>query len=532
MADASNHKIRQFSLTNRTVVTIVGGGPLGTTFGSLNGAGTVALFYAPFGVAINPLSGTLFVADRSNNIIRAISPSRSVTTFSGGGDPASVAMLRGIFNGVGTSASFSNPTSTAVGPGGVVYVADSGTNRIRAVAPDGTVTTLAGGGANLAASGSTDGMGTAALFSTPYGVAVNASGHAFVADFNNRKIRLIFPDARVATLAGSGVIGSADGTGAAAQFNLPTAIALGASGVAYVVDYGNHKIRAVLPNATVVTVAGCCPNGTAIFGSLDGVGTNALFYNPLGVAVSPSGVVIVADYANHRIRAISAARVVTTIAGGTSSGSTNGVGTNARFYFPTGVVVDAAGVIYVAEASNNLIRMISPSLVVTTLAGSVSGSINGVGTNALFNGPNGLSVDAAGVVYVADTSNYKIRTITPAACLPGWYLPPGMFYCALCPDGTFSKQYNATTCALCPGGHYCPAGTSSWASLNCGRGSYCPDGSAAPTSCPLQVPPPPYASWAQHPAGVQGPAFLVETAACANHCFWNFTSGDGQLSAC
>lgn len=520
-------------MTNRTVVTVAGGGPLGTIDGSVNGAGTAALFNLPTSVAINPLSGTLFVADFANDVIRAISPSLSVSTLSGGGDPASVAMLRGIFDGVGTSASFSNPTSTAVGPGGVVYVADRDTNRIRAVAPDGTVTTLAGGGANLAASGSTDGMGTAALFNLPYGVAVNASGHVFVAEYLNRKIRLIYPDARVVTLAGSGVTGSADGTGAAAQFSSPTAIALGASGAAYVADQNNHKIRAVLPNATVATVAGCCPNGTAISGSLDGVGTNALFYFPYGVAVSPSGVVVVADTGNNRIRAISAARVVTTIAGGTSSGSTNGIGTNARFAAPTGVAVDAAGVIYVADSANYQIRMISPSLAVTTLAGGgATGSSNGIGTNALFYSPTSLSVDAAGVIYVADTYNYKIRTIAPAACLPGWYRPPGTPSCAQCPGGTFSKQANAAACAACPSGKACPAGTSSWALFSCGRGFYCPEGSAAPTPCPLQVPPPPYASWAQHPAGVQGPAFLVETAACANHCFWNFTSGDGQLSAC
>jgi hypothetical protein len=175
--------------------------------------------------------------------------------------------------------------------------------------------------------------------------------------------------------------------------------------------------------------------------------------------------------------------------------------------------------------------------VVQTLAGggagggTLSGSTDGDAvTSARYAGPRGVAVDTSGNVIVADT--LKIRTITPSACLPGSYLPPSMFYCAPCPSGTFSNQAGATSCAPCPAGKACAAGTSSWALRNCGRGSYCPEGSSAPTPCPIQLPPPPYASWAQHPSGVQGPAFLVDTAACANHCFWNFTSGDGQLSVC
>ena len=100
--------------------------------------------------------------------------------------------------------------------------------------------------------------------------------------------------------------------------------------------------------------------------------------------------------------------------------------------------------------------------------------------------------------------------------------------CTLCPSGTFTSTAGSTSCQQCPGGHYCPAGTASWASLNCGRGNYCPDGSDAPKPCPYQVPP--SGGWGA--LQVQGPAFLVETASCLNHCFWNFTSGDGMLSKC
>ena len=181
--------------------------------------------------------------------------------------------------------------------------------------------------------------------------------------------------------------------------------------------------------------------------------------------------------------------------------------------------------------------------------GTTGGSTNGVGTAALFNQPRGVAVDTSGNVIVADYSNHKIRLIYPFSCSPGTYAnftsrscilcSPGSFSnvssaesCSPCAAGTFAKPYGATSCEVCPGGHYCPAGTSSWARLNCGRGNYCPDGSAEPIPCPIQIVPVPYASWASHPLTAQGPAFLVETSACLNHCFWNFTSGDGMLSKC
>jgi len=208
----------------------------------------------------------------------------------------------------------------------------------------------------------------------------------------------------------------------------------------------------------------------------------------------------------------------------------------------------------VADSFNNKIRLIYPNRTVITLAGGNSsgttfGSNNGVGTAALFLSPRGVAVDTSGVVIVADEGNHKIRLIYPFTCSPGTYAnftsrsctmcPPGSFSatamapsCSPCAAGTFAKPFGSTSCEVCPGGHYCPAGTSSWARLNCGRGNYCPDGSAVPIPCPIQIVPVPYASWASHPFTAQGPAFLMETAHCLNHCFWNFTSGDGMLSKC
>ena len=199
-----------------------------------------------------------------------------------------------------------------------------------------------------------------------------------------------------------------------------------------------------------------------------------------------------------------------------------------------------------------MMRVIAQTVI--TLAGGNSsgttfGSTNGVGTAALFRNPYGVAVDTSGNVIVADTYNHKIRLIYPFTCSPGTFANftsrscimclPGSFSntssaesCSFCVGGTFAKPYGATSCEACPAGHACPPGTSSWARLNCGRGNYCPEGSAAPTPCPIQAVPVPFASWASHPMTAPGPACVAETAACLNHCFWNSSGGDGMLSTC
>ncbi len=121
-----------------------------------------------------------------------------------------------------------------------------------------------------------------------------------------------------------------------------------------------------------------------------------------------------------------------------------------------------------------------------------------------------------------------VSALNSTLCPKGSFSNAGAANCTLCPAGAFTSATGSPSCQQCPGGHYCPAGTSSWARLNCGRGNYCPDGSGAPTPCPFQVPP--TGGWGA--LQVQGPAFLVETAHCLNHCFWNFSSGDGMLSKC
>jgi sugar lactone lactonase YvrE len=260
------------------------------------------------------------------------------------------------------------------------------------------VTTLAG-----STTGFADGVATAARFSLPFGVAVDAAGNVYVADAGNHRIRKISPAGAVSTLAGS-TQGFVDGSGTAAQFNNPTAVAVDAAGNVYVADRSNHRIRKISPAGAVSTLAGSTQ------GSADGVGTAAQFSNPEGVAVDAAGNVYVADLNNHRIRKITPAGAVSTLAGSTA-GFADGVGAAAQFNFPSGVAVDAAGNVYVADRSNHRIRKISPAGAVSTLAGSTQGFADGVGAAAQFSNPEGVAVDAAGNVYVADRSNHRIRKI-------------------------------------------------------------------------------------------------------------------------
>ena len=281
----------------------------------------------------------------------------------------------GYTDGTGTSAKFDSPSGVAVDGAGNVYVADQANHRIRKITTSGVVSTLAGSGTP----GYTDGTGTSAKFYSPTGVAVDGAGNVYVADRSNHRIRKITASGVVSTLAGSGTSGYTDGTGTSAKFSSPNGVAVDGAGNVYVADYFNHRIRKITTSGVVSTLAGSAS------GYADGTGTSAQFSYPTGVAVDGAGNVYVADYNNHRIRKITTSGVVSTLAGSGTPGYTDGTGTSAKFSSPTGVAVDGAGNVYVADYNNHRIRKITASGVVSTLAGSgKAGYTDGTGTSAKF----------------------------------------------------------------------------------------------------------------------------------------------------
>jgi len=290
----------------------------------------------------------------------------------------------------------------AVDSSGNVYVADYFNHRIRKITPAGNVTTLAGSGT----AGFADGLGASAQFNAPSGIAVDSAGNVYVADDLNHRIRKITPAGNVTTLAGSGTQGSADGLGASASFTQPSGIAVDSAGNVYVAEYRNDRIRKITPAGNVTTLAGSTP------GFADGLGASAQFFGPMDVAVDSAGNVYVADTRNHRIRKITPAGNVTTLAGSGTAGFADGLGASAQFSTPNSVAVDSAGNVYVADNQNNRIRRITPAGNVTTIAGSgTAGFANGLGASARFNRLNGVAVDSTGNVYVADFNNSRIGKI-------------------------------------------------------------------------------------------------------------------------
>ncbi|OQP44886.1 hypothetical protein A4H97_08810 [Niastella yeongjuensis] len=317
-----------------------------------------------------------------------------VSTYAGSG-------TAGLLNGPATDAQFRNPEGVAIDAQGNLIVADRQNHTIRKISTTGDVTTIAGDGT----AGFADGAAATAKFSSPWKVALDKQGNIFVADRDNFKIRKITPAGVVSTLAGS-TAGFADGTGGAAKFMQPLDVVADDQGNVYVADNTSHRIRKVTAAGVVTTLAG---DGTA--GYQDGNGTATKFRNPSGLTLDPDGNIIVADRLNHRIRKITPAGVVTTVAGAGTSGLQEGDALTAKFADPYGVEVDAAGNILVAELTNARIRQVSISGQVTTLAGSSAGFADGLSNSAKFNQPTDLAVAADGKIYVAEVTNHRIRAI-------------------------------------------------------------------------------------------------------------------------
>ena len=299
-------------------------------------------------------------------------------------------------------AGFNLPTFMAYDSSGNLYV--TGQNVVRKINPSGIVSTLAGSSNQ---SGSTDGTGIEARFSTVAGIAIDRSDNIFVADYGNHKIRKITPAGVVTTFAGSGVASSVNGTGTFSGFNRPFGITIDDLDNLYVTDSSNHTIRKITPAGVVTTFAGV----SGSFGRVDSIGTMAKFRNPRGITIDHSGNLFVADTSNYLIRKITSGGVVTTFAGSGVSGNIDGPGISASFRGPYGITFDHSGNLYLTDTNNCTIRKISPDAVVTTFAGS-GGScslFDGTGSIARFSYPSGVVFDNSGNLIVTDS--YSLRSI-------------------------------------------------------------------------------------------------------------------------
>ena len=314
---------------------------------------------------------------------------------------------------VSTNIATPHPCTVVDGSGAVSATTPTPVTSVQVVCGP-AVGTLAGGSL---LGNAVDGTGTAASFNFPEGVAVDAAGNVYVADSSNSLIRKITPAGVVTTLAGTaGTIGFADGPAATAKFWSPSGVAVDTAGNVYVADTNNNRIRKITPAGVVSTLAG---SSTGASGFTNGTGSAASFYYPNDVALDTAGNLYVADWSNNAIRKITPGGVVSTVAGGGvwAVGSTNGAAASATFNAPRGVAVDTAGNVYVADTGNYLIRKIAAGQVTTfagsTLSGVFGGFANGTGTASMFDSPMDVAVDGAGNVYVSDVNNYLIRFITP-----------------------------------------------------------------------------------------------------------------------
>jgi sugar lactone lactonase YvrE len=254
------------------------------------------------------------------------------------------------------------PQGIAAGADGAFYVTDAARHTVSRIGNAGELPIVAGKAGQL---GDDNGSGAAARFDGPAGVAVDAQGNLYLADVNNHMIRKIRPDGEVGVFAGRpGIAGSVDGPAHEARFNGPHGVAVDEAGNVYVADTDNSTIRKIASNGTVSTLAG--RRGES--GSQDGVGNGATFSFPQDLAVDRHGNIYVADVNAHTIRRIGADGAVSTLAGMRGiPGSADGSGDVARFHFPRGIALDAAGNLYVADSNNRAIRKVTPDGMVSTL---------------------------------------------------------------------------------------------------------------------------------------------------------------------
>ncbi len=397
VSDSGNNLLRKITPTG--AVSTLAGQPGGGAYA--DGVGSAAQFSGPSGLGMDA-AGNIYLADAFNNLVRRITPAGVVTTVAG------IPGVAGASNGPATNATFYDPQGVTVDSFTNIYVADTGNSTIRLVSPAGIVSTFAG---MTGFAGAAD--GTNALFSHPEGLGMDVFGDVYVADTGNDTVRIVDSLGNVSTLAGvAAVPGASDGNNDAAHFSGLSGVTVDQNFNIYVADNNNNTIRRINFNGVTTTLAGTADSGTN-----DGLALFARFNYPDGAAVDPAGNLYIADHVNSTIREITASGVVSTLAGQVGNpGYADGTNAGARFLYPSGVALDAQTNLYVADTGNNVIRKVTPAGVVTTFAGmaTINGTNDGTGTNAFFFSPSSLAIDPQGNLFVTDSQNFTVRKITPS----------------------------------------------------------------------------------------------------------------------
>ena len=411
IADRENNRVRHIDATGM-ITTFAGTGDRG--FSGDGGLAVAAQLDRPSAVAVDA-AGQVYVADSGNQRIRRIDVGGGIATIAGTGSAG--------FGGdgmLGTSAALDNPIGLATDAVGNVYVADSGNQRIRRIDLQGVITTVAGTGEP--GYGGDGAAATEALLDGPTGVAADTAGNLFVADYRNQRIRRIDAAGVITTVAGTGESGyGGDGAAAtAARLDGPIGVAAQEPGYVYVAELSGHRVRRIGAVGIITTIAG---TGEPFDRGDHGPASEAQFSHALGdVAVDSNGTVYVTDSYDHRVRRIDPTGRVATFAGSDLDGfhGDGGPAVEAQLSSPGGVAVDATGNVYVADTWNNRIRRVGASGRITTIAGTGKIGIGREDSPAIqspLHRPEKLTVDAEGNVYVLDSGNHRVRVVTPSGLI-------------------------------------------------------------------------------------------------------------------
>jgi len=405
VGDVFTHSIVKLTPDSR-VDLVAGTGTAG--FGGDGGPASSAQLNRPAGVAVDA-EGNILIADAGNNRIRRVTAAGIISSIAGNGRTIGFSGD----SGPARSAELNSPTRVALDNAGNLFIADTDNHRIRRITQDGFISTVAGTGTQ-GFSGDA-GPARVAQLSYPSDVLLDAAGNLVIVDSGNLRIRKVNPAGIINTLAGGGH--GADGSHATvASLYGPGAVALDADGNLFIVDY--LRIRKVNTAGVITTVAGTGYDwGDEGFSGDGGPAIAAKFNNPSDVAVDADGNLFIADTDNHRIRKVTPDGIITTVAGNGQSGfsSDGGPASSAKLSHPRGLALDRAGNLFIADAGNNRIRKVGNTGVISTVAGTgelgFSGDF-GPPASARLNVPTDVAVDVAGDLFIADSSNHRIRRIT------------------------------------------------------------------------------------------------------------------------